>query len=748
MHGVTWPGELTGGGQWDLANWLAILSAGLKVPLWVMDTDGKVMVEGADPFVPCCDVYGENRAECAAFRSALSADPLRMANTAIKQCPHGLTFMAARLPGGGAVQGLLVAGGYVTEPRRQGEYPEVAVPLLRAGDQVALSALLSGLCGVVKETVAQALVAKRLTTFASLVSVASARPPGPGLLQDLMDMAVEQACLIPGLEAMVVGGQDGTRARIMAWQGKTGGPHKGFEFPLGTTLEAWVIRTGQELLISDVALDPMAAPPVPGLNLESQAWFLAPVLVYGQALGVLVVGWPNKGTPAGIEMAFVRAIAMSLGLVWTRINLFTRLYRQERQFAPLKGILAQPQHIMRAPDFLLDLFAATFELAGARLVDADPGLRAGVKHAEGYDFTGLAGSRPEAGGHEPESFMLPLSGKVLSLTPGKVPLSDWDQLTLRLWFFIVDVTAALHCSEGHSPLALGEVVGLLAELLGQVDPAAREFGEQAARLVGQMLPHLAVDGPTGERIQYAARLIQIGVAGLRSGGSAGPGGIGYAGECSLVQRGADLLPASGAWADVREAIRCQQERWDGGGPSGMAGQAIPLGARVLAVVCHFMRSGGGQSERVVPSLAEVERGSGVHFDPAVVRALVLALFPGSAKARLPGSGPDSAPGQKQVTDSTGDGKDAGMPPGLGSLTDRELEVLGLVAEGHSNRDIAQMLYLSEATVKTHVSRILRKLAVESRSKASRIYLEFRNGSRALHPNNEQKVTLRVTLPKH
>jgi DNA-binding NarL/FixJ family response regulator len=92
------------------------------------------------------------------------------------------------------------------------------------------------------------------------------------------------------------------------------------------------------------------------------------------------------------------------------------------------------------------------------------------------------------------------------------------------------------------------------------------------------------------------------------------------------------------------------------------------------------------------------------LDPGVQRRLL------SAAAR---------PAQAPATAQNARGAGATLPGGEDDLTPREAEVLRLIAAGQSNREIARTLFVSEATVKTHVNRIFAKTGSRDRVQAMR-----------------------------
>jgi DNA-binding NarL/FixJ family response regulator len=106
------------------------------------------------------------------------------------------------------------------------------------------------------------------------------------------------------------------------------------------------------------------------------------------------------------------------------------------------------------------------------------------------------------------------------------------------------------------------------------------------------------------------------------------------------------------------------------------------------------------AEQIETAIRAVHAGQ-THLDPAVQERLVAAVI--------------SRPPSPDLTDpgSPGDRK----PPD--GLTIREAEVLSLLASGLNNAEIAQRLYLSHATVKTHINRIFAKTGVRDRAQAVR-----------------------------
>jgi DNA-binding NarL/FixJ family response regulator len=115
-------------------------------------------------------------------------------------------------------------------------------------------------------------------------------------------------------------------------------------------------------------------------------------------------------------------------------------------------------------------------------------------------------------------------------------------------------------------------------------------------------------------------------------------------------------------------------------------------------------------EHLVAAVQLVRTGDAL-LAPSITRRLVERF------AATPGTGP----GLPAET-----GRRPGVPGcDTSSLTRRELEVLGLVARGMSNAEIATFLTLAEATVKTHVARILTKLGLRDRVQA--VVLAYETG---------------------
>ncbi|MZD08629.1 response regulator [Streptomyces sp. SID5785] len=118
-----------------------------------------------------------------------------------------------------------------------------------------------------------------------------------------------------------------------------------------------------------------------------------------------------------------------------------------------------------------------------------------------------------------------------------------------------------------------------------------------------------------------------------------------------------------------------------------------------AGACGFLLK-NTDAKDLIAAVRTVARGEGL-IAPAVTRRLIAEFAAGSARAERPSP-----------------------PPELAELTRREREVLSCLGEGLSNAEIARRLDMAEATVKTHVSRLLGKLSLRSRVQAAVLAQEW------------------------
>jgi DNA-binding NarL/FixJ family response regulator len=163
----------------------------------------------------------------------------------------------------------------------------------------------------------------------------------------------------------------------------------------------------------------------------------------------------------------------------------------------------------------------------------------------------------------------------------------------------------------------------------------------------------------------------------------------------------DLGLPDGSGIDVIKAIRRHQPKCDIMVISVFQDEEIALRAIEAGAAGYLLKDSAPPD--IVASIRSLRAG-GAPINPMIARLLLDRIRP-----------PDATP-RPYPPRRAGEGRE-GAPAGALALSDREIEILRIVAKGLSLAEIARLLGISVNTVKTHVKRIYHKLAVSSRTEA-------------------------------
>lgn len=254
-------------------------------------------------------------------------------------------------------------------------------------------------------------------------------------------------------------------------------------------------------------------------------------------------------------------------------------------------------------------------------------------------------------------------------------------------------------------------VEMLVTLLKIKNKDAYEHSVRVKTWVELICAHLNVDEETKSSAIKSALLHEIGLLVTDKRRSHYDKVLQHSDD--LVSLSIEVLSVIPAFEKVAPIIRAQNEYYDGSGPNGLRGDEIPYASKILNIANQFDVSMGEEdpnSDHVIKILLEMEHQAGNRFDPEVLDAFSLLL-----RRRFAVTGTNLQLNSPK--------KESNTPVNI--LSPRELEVILLMVRGLSNKEIAGSLYISEHTVKNHISNIFQKLNLSDRT--SVVSYAYKNG---------------------